>query len=107
MPMMTDTVTEFPARDLIAEMTGPEQSGCSVIIDGRKVPNLVLVDHGDVIEFLLDGRLAFPFPREHAWQAAAFAFAAMAIGAGFSHPNHMHFTQRPFAPEMRQLGEIP
>lgn len=102
---MADNVTGFPPkRDLIAEMTGPRQIGCAVIIDGRLVPNMLMNDFGDEIEFVLDGRLSWSFPREVAWNAASFAFSAMAIGAGFSHPAHMHFTQRPFASEAVCLG---
>ena len=103
---MTDNVTQFPVRDLIEEMKGPQQSGHSVIIDGRVVPNMVMYDNGDTIDFVLDGRLSFPIAREHAWQVAAFAFAAMAIGAGFAHPAHMHYTQRPFSPEVKSIDKI-
>lgn len=102
-----DNVTELPRRNLIAEMMGPAESGNAVIIDGRLVPDLVMYDRGDTIEFVLDRRLGFGFPRAQAWDAAAFAFAAMAIGAGFAHPEHMHFTQRPFAAEVKSLGELP
>ena len=85
---MDDNVTELPRRDLIAEMTGPAESGNAVKINGRYIPNLVMYDRGDEVEFVLDHRLAFSFPRAQAWDAAAFAFAAMAIGAGFAHPEH-------------------
>lgn len=102
---MTDNVTRLPPpRDLIAEMKGPENSGSAVIIDGRAIPNCVMYDRGNEIEFVLDHRLAFSFPREQAWNAAAFAFAAMSLGAGFAHPSAMHFTQRPFAAECVQLN---
>ena len=101
------SVTEFPQRDLIKEMTGPQQSGSSVVIDGRLVPNLVMYDRGDEIEFVLDGRLSWSFSRNEAWNAASFAFSAMAIGAGFAHPAHKHFTQRDFAPQVIGLGELP
>lgn len=100
-------VTEFPQRDLIAEMTGPQQSGNSVVIDGRLVPNLVMYDRGDEIEFVLDGRLFWSFSRKEAWNAASFAFAAMAIAAGFAHPDGKHLTQRDFAPQVMGLGELP
>lgn len=103
-------VTDFPSpekRDLIAEMMGPKQTGFAVIIDGRKIPNCVMFDRGDIIEFVLDHRLGFEVPREAAYIAAAFAFAAMAIGAGFAHPSAMHFTQRPFSPECIGLGSRP
>lgn len=100
-------VTDFPKRDLIAEMTGPVNTGCSVMIDGRVIPNLVMYDKGDEIEFVLDHRLAFIFPRDVAWLAASFAFSAMAFGAGFAGPSAMHFTQRAFAPQAMALGELP
>ena len=90
-------VTDFPARDLIDEMTGPEQRGNAVIIDGRLVPNLTMRDRGSEIEFVLDGRFSYSFPRDIAWLAASFAFCSMAVGAGFAHPSAMHFTQRAFA----------
>ena len=106
MTNVTDFPTE-PERDLIAEMIGPKQGGHSVIVDGRAIPNCVMYDRGDMIEFVLDRRLGFEVPRDAAYIAASFAFAAMAIGAGFSHPAHMHFTQRPFAPECIGLGELP
>ena len=82
---MSDNITHLPPkRDLIAEMTGPQNSGNAVIIDGRRIPNCIMYDRGDEIEFVLDHRLGFSFPRDQAWNAAAFAFAAMAIGAGFA-----------------------
>lgn len=102
-----DKITELPRRDLIEEMKGPVRSGHSVIIDGRVVPNLVMHDMGDEIEFVLDNRLSWSFPRDQANNAASFAFAAMAIGAGFAHPAHDHYTQRPFAREVMHLGELP
>lgn len=98
-----DNIKQFPKqpeRDLIAEMTGPKFTGARVCIDGRAVPNLAMIDRGDEIEFILDGRLSFSFPRAIAWLAASFAFDAMAIGAGFAHPSAQHFTQRSFAPQV-------
>lgn len=100
-------VSELPRRDLIAEMTGPQQTGRAVVIDGRLVPNLVMYDRENEIEFVLDGRLAFAFPRDIAWLAAAFAFSAMATSAGFACPGGMHHTQRPFAPEVCVLSDLP
>lgn len=107
---MSENVTEFPkapTRDLVEKMKGPECSGNAVFIDGRCIPNCVMYDRGDEIEFVLDHRLAFGFPREQAWNAAAFAFAAMAIGAGFAHPSAQHFTQREFAVECVKLDKVP
>jgi hypothetical protein len=81
-------VTEFPAAraiDLIAEMKGCERLGNEVRMQGRLVPSMVMYDRRperNEIEFSLDGRVMFGFPSEYAWDAAAFAFAAMAVGAG-------------------------
>jgi hypothetical protein len=103
-----DNVTEFPKRDLIAEMTGPPVGGNSVILEGRLIPRMMMFDRGDEIEFVLDGRLAYGFPRAQAWDAASFAAAAMSIGAGFPHHSGgEHFTAREFAPEVVSLGKLP
>jgi len=103
-------VTDFPSepkRDLIAEMTGPENGGCSVIIDGRLMPHVAMYDRGGEIEFVIDHRLAFGFPRDLAYQAASFAFAAMAVAAGFRHPSGLHKTQHPYASECVRLDGLP
>lgn len=80
---MSDNVVQLPGTDVVGDMLGPKFSGHSVIIDGRLIPDLHAYDRGESIEFVLDGRLAFEFPREWAFLAAAFAANAMAIGAGF------------------------
>jgi hypothetical protein len=100
-------VEQFPVKDMVSGMIGPKRTGCAVIIDGRVIPNMVMYDKGDIIEFVIDDRLSFDITRENAYTAASFAAAAMAIGAGFAHPAHMHFTQRPFAPQVMHLGELP
>jgi hypothetical protein len=103
--MADDNVTQFPVRDLIKEMTGPERIGNDVLLDGRLIPNLKMFDRGDHIDFVLDERLMFGFPREQAWNAAYFAACAMAIGAGFPHfDGGKHFTQRDFAVKCTMLG---
>lgn len=107
MSNVTDFPTE-PKRDLIAEMKGPPTGGNAVILEGRVIPNMMMFDRGDEIEFVLENRLAYGFPRDQAWNAASFAAAAMAIGAGFPHHSGgKHFTQREFAPRAMQLGELP
>jgi hypothetical protein len=103
--IMTDNVTQLPRRDLIAEITGPARLGHDVILEGRLVPNLVMYDrrpNRDEIEFCLDGRVMFGFPAAYAWNAAAFAFAAMAVGAGH---DPLNFEPRPFAKKVVRLGD--
>jgi hypothetical protein len=100
---MSDNVTQLPRRDLIAEMKGPECPGTSVIMEGREVPGMMMFDRGDEIEFIIDHRVAFGFPKAQAWNAAAFAFAAMAFGAGC---DPLNFEPRPFAKKVVSLGII-
>ena len=81
---MTDNIV--PLHDiekLIYEMKGPELGGHAVIVDGRAIPRLTMRDKGGEIDLILDGRLAFPFAREWAVQAAYLAANAMALGAGY------------------------
>ena len=102
--MSDDNVTELPRRDLIAEMKGPENMGNAVIIDGRVIPNMTMYDRRpgrDEIEFCLDNRVMFGFPAKYAWDAAAFAFAAMAVGAGC---DPLNFEPSPFAKKVVSLG---
>jgi hypothetical protein len=97
-------VIELPSRDLIAEMKGCERLGNEVRIDGRIVPNMVMYDRRperDEIEFSLDGRVMFGFPVAQAWDAAAFAFAAMAVGAGC---DPLNFEPAPFAKTIVSMG---
>jgi hypothetical protein len=103
--MSKDNVTNLPHRDLIAEITGPDRLGNDVILEGRLVPNLVMYDRRpgrDEIEFCLDGRVMFGFPSEQAWNAAAFAFAAMAVGAGC---DPLNFEPTPFAKKVAKLDQ--
>lgn len=104
-----NNVTDFPPkRDLIAEMKGPETGGSAVILEGKLIPHVMMFDRGDEIEFVLDNRLGFAFPRELAHHAASFAASAMAIGAGFPHfSGGKHETQREFAVGVTCLGEMP
>ncbi len=99
---MADNVAQFPTRDLIAEMTGPTNLGSSLIIEGREVPGVAIFDRGDEIEFVIDHRVSFGFPKAQAWNAAAFAFAAMAFGAGC---DPLNFEPRPFAKKVARLDE--
>lgn len=104
-------VTDFPnepKRDLIAEMKGPETGGNAVILEGKLIPHIMMFDRGHEIEFVIDNRLAYGFSRDQAHNAASFAAAAMAVGAGFPHySGGKHQTQRDFAPGASCLGEMP
>jgi hypothetical protein len=101
--MSDNNITEFPHRDLIAEMKGPENVGNCVRVNGREIPKLAMFDHGDEIEFILDHRVSYGFPRAQAWDAAAFALAAMAVGAGC---DPLNFEPSPFAKKVVDFGTI-
>ena len=94
------TISKFPDRpDYAATLFGPDQLGSSLIVDGRIIPNIVVHDRGDFIQFVLDSRMAFEFPRDFAINVAAFAANAMAIGAGYAFIGS-ESRERPFAPQV-------
>lgn len=100
---MSDII-DFPAqRDLVEEMKGPDGYGTSVIIEGHCIPNLTMIDRGEEIEFVLDHRMSWTFPREVAWNAASFAATAMAIGAGHPHFSAPHKSTKPFATPTKKI----
>lgn len=103
---MDDNVVSFPPQEGPPDMAGPVRSGCSVIIENRKIPNLHMYDRGDVIEFVLDGRLGYEFPKAAAYDAAHMAATAMAIGQGYPFLG-AESKSRPFAPQCMEIGEIP
>lgn len=88
----------------IDAMKGPQTYGNAVIVDGRLVPDLTMVDHGELIEFCLDNRMSWEFPREIAAHVASFAANTMAIGAGFP---CFHAEQKPahFATPCSRIDE--
>lgn len=82
---MTDNIVNMPPpRDLVPTMIGPERQGNDLIIDGRVIPNIAITDYGEEVLLVLDGRMAFLFPREIAYLAASFAANAMAVGGGYA-----------------------
>ena len=95
---MTDNITNLH-KDPVPAMIGPKRSGHDVIIDGHAIPNMRLHDRGDRIEFVLDDRYSYEFPREWAYLAADFAAIAMAIGAGHTHFKYPHRSNKSYAPQ--------
>lgn len=60
---MTDKVTRLRA-DPIEAMKGPVPAGHRVIVEGRVIPGLTMLDEGDTVHLILDGRLSIDVPRE-------------------------------------------
>lgn len=73
-----------------------------VVIDGRAIPNMTARRTGDQVVISLDNRLTIAVPADIAYQVAAFAANAMAIGAGYSHLG-AETRERPFAPRAAKL----
>lgn len=94
-------IIDFPKQDL-PDIKGPERTGNSVIIDGRCVPKMHMHDRGETVDFILDGRLSFEFPKDMAYLAASFAANAMAIGAGYTFLGS-ETKDHPFAPQCFQI----
>ncbi len=88
------------------DIWGPECSGHSVFWEGRLVPKLTAYDRGERIEFILDGRMSWEFPREQAFDALGFMANAMALGAGYPCFTADHKVEA-FAVKVMQLGDIP
>lgn len=81
---MSDNVFNLPPQeDPTNSLIGPQRLGNELIVEGRLIPNIHVHDNGDTIDFVLDGRMSYEFPREWAYMAAIFASNAMAVGAGF------------------------
>ena len=96
-------VTDFPnSSDPIRAMKGPQQSGYQVIVEGRAIPKLTMIDDGPVISLILDGRFCVPVPRDLAPQVAWLVANALAIGEGYPFLGSAS-KERPFAPEVRGI----
>ena len=111
---MTPTPEEVAAlklRDTINDMKGVSTHYLTVVIEGREVPGLLMMDRGDRISLQLDRRFEIDVPIECAHPVAWMLANALAIGAGYPYlgsPNK----DRPFAPEVRGLpsgliGDMP
>jgi hypothetical protein len=93
-------VTRFPGKpDQVAEIKGPARYGNSVFIDGHVVPNMWIVDRGEIIDICFPGPVHFEFPRDIAAHACGLAAKAMAVGAGHSHISSTHATTKAYGPQ--------
>ena len=85
---------------------GPERRGNFVEFDGRILPHLHCRDLGDHVDVIVDGRFAATFDKMAATQVVYLLAEAMAVAAGYSHSGAKS-KDRPFAPQMIGLGELP
>jgi hypothetical protein len=67
---------------------------------------MTMIDRGETIEFVLDDRLAFIFPRDIAPLAANFAAQAMAIGAGHPSLSAPHGSSLPYGTPVIGLSSV-
>ena len=104
---MAADITSFPAQpDLVEGMKGPVASGCQVIIEGRAIPRLRMIDRQAEIDLILDGRFILPVPRELAHVVAWFVANALAIGEGYPFLGALT-KERPFAPLCTRIDGLP
>lgn len=97
-------VTQFPGKpDQIETIKGPARYGHKIVIDGHEVPNMWIVDKGDIVDICFPGPVHFEFPRDIAAHACALAAKAMAIGAGHSHVSSTHAMTKSYGPQVMEL----
>lgn len=96
---MTTPVHLRPPKSII----GPPLSGNAVIYEGRIIPRLRCNEEGDSVCIVVDGRMAFTFPKALAYVAAGLAAECLAVGSGYSH-SEADAPGRPFAPEYLEIG---
>lgn len=91
--------------DAIEEMKGAHSLGQSVLVEGRAIPHLAMVDTGAEIDIYVDGRFCVPFPRDLAPSAAWLLGQAIAVASGYKHLG-AESKDAPFAPQVGAIGEI-
>ena len=98
-------VTNFPKQiDLVEKMKGPTSSASTVIIEGRGIPGLTMLDEGESVQLILNNRFSIDVPRGRAAQVAWFVAQALAIGSGYSHSG-AESRDMPFAPRVFNISE--
>lgn len=103
---MSDNVTELKQPEPFSVL-GPEIRGNVITTsDGRILPYLRGHDLGDHVEIIVDNRFAATFDKMAATQVVFLLGEAMAVAAGYSHSGATS-KDRPFAPQMFGLGEMP
>lgn len=97
---MSDNISYLPPKkDSVDEVKGPALSGNEVFIDGHVVPNMWMIDRGELVEICFPGPVHFLFPRDIAAHACALAAKAMAVGAGHSHISSTHASTKSYGPK--------
>lgn len=100
------TVLEMPEkRDRIEDMKGCKRFGYSVVVEGREIPLLSMIDEVEHIHLTLDNRLSIDIPRDYAPQVAWLVANALAIGQGYPSLN-AQTKDMPFAPSVVHLEAV-
>lgn len=104
---MTDNITKFPEPEKMPDLLCGPFDEWRVIVDGKRMPLLTGFHEGDKIWLVADGRFCCgPFDETQAHQAARLAGQCMAVLSGYPHLGADN-KEKPFAPNMGQIGEIP
>jgi hypothetical protein len=78
-------ITDFPAPSVPPEFLFAYHEMDRVEIEGRIIPRLRGMRHGDLVTLEVDGRFCVDFPTDIARQAAWLVAQALAVGAGYPH----------------------
>lgn len=92
--------------DRVEAMKGCIRAGYTVVVDGHEIPKLSMLDEGDTIHLIVDGRFGINIPRDLAPQVAWLVANALAVGQGYPCIGATS-KDRPFAPKVVELGGLP
>lgn len=97
-------ITAFPEPPAQPEFLFAYHEMDRVEIEGRIIPGLRGMRHGDMVTLCVDGRFCVDFPAAVARQAAWLVAQALAVGAGYPHLGATS-KERPFAPIATELAQ--
>lgn len=105
--MTDDNIVTLPEKKKLEWIVGPFEEW-RVVIDGRMIPKLTAYRQTDGrVTLSLDHRFIIDLPDEGlAYQVAAFAANAMAIGKGYPWSG-AESKQQPFAPQAHAIEKAP
>ena len=93
-------------EDTHKSLFGPVSSAATCVVEGRSIPRLGVLQRGENVEIILDGRLAIDVPNSLAHQVAWLVANALAIGEGYPFLG-AETKERPFAPKIFGLEGLP
>ena len=94
-------ITQLPGTERLNPV-GPARFGNSVIVDGRRIPHMAIVEKTDAYELFLDDRFCISVKPDFIHEVTWMVAQALAIGAGYKWiGGEKHGV--PFAPQVAEL----